>query len=79
MQYIGRFSNLHYCTFNLRNNLSQPASLSCGVPQGSILEPFLFLIHVNDISQAVKCDLFLYDDIHLFFVNINILIKLKII
>ena len=46
----------------MRNNLSQPASLSCGVPQGSILEPFLFLIHVNDVSQAVKCDLFLYDD-----------------
>ena len=47
---------------NLENNFSQPASVSCGVPQGSILGPLLFLIYVNDMSQAVKCDLFLYAD-----------------
>ena len=47
---------------NLGNNFSQPASVSCGVPQGSILDPPLFLIYDNDMSQAVKCDLFLYAD-----------------
>ena len=47
---------------NLENSFSQPASVSCGVPQGSILRPLLFLIYVNDMSQAVKCDLFLYAD-----------------
>ena len=45
---------------NLENNFSQPASVSCGVPQGSILGPRLYLIHVNDMSQAVRCHLFLY-------------------
>ena len=42
------------------NNFSQPASVSCGVPQGSILGRLLFLIFVNDMSQAVKSDLFLH-------------------
>ena len=47
---------------NLGNSFSQPASASCSVPQGSILGPLLFLIYVKDMSQAVKCHLFLYAD-----------------
>ena len=38
------------------------AKVDCGVPQGSILEPLLFLLYVNDMKQAVDCDLFLYAD-----------------
>ena len=45
---------------NLRNNCFRHASISCGVPQGSILGTLLFLIYVNNMSQAVKCNLFLY-------------------
>ena len=31
-------------------------------PQGSILGPLLFLLHVNDMKQAVDCNLLLYAD-----------------
>ena len=42
--------------------LSSSAAISCGVPQGSILGPLLFLIYVNDMSGAVNHKLLLYAD-----------------
>ena len=36
--------------------------VSSGVLQGSIIGPLLFLINIDDMSQAVKCNLFLYAD-----------------
>ena len=41
---------------------SGPKDITCGVPQGSILGPLLFLIYVNDMADAVKCKLLLYAD-----------------
>ena len=47
---------------DVSGTLSSHANISCGVPQGSILGPLLFLIYVNDISGAVSNKLLLYAD-----------------
>ena len=47
---------------NVGNSFFHEALINCGVPQGSILGPLLFLLYVNDMMQAVNCDIPLYAD-----------------
>ena len=47
---------------SIENQLSDYGGISCGVPQGLILGPILFLIYVNVMPQAVDSNLLLYAD-----------------
>lgn len=47
---------------DVSGTFSSCEDISCGVPQGSILGPLLFLIYVNDMSGVVENKLLLYAD-----------------
>ena len=47
---------------HVENSFSDKAFIIFGVPQGPNLGPLLFLFYLNDMAQAVNCDLLLYAD-----------------
>ena len=61
-----------YVTYGNKN--SKLIKIQCGVPQGSILGPTLFLLYINDIKNVSKLLKFIIfaDDTNIFYSNENI-------
>ena len=54
LRWLENYISNRYRRVIIRNCLSEKGNLKGGVPQGSVLEPLLFLLNINDIADNTQ-------------------------
>ena len=74
LRWFSDYLNNHKQYVSLDNCTSEILPVTCGVPQGSILRPLLFILFINDIVNTYNLTEFMFsDDTNLFFKHQNLI------
>ena len=62
IKWIASFLSDRSIAIRVNGFLSEPHSISCGVPQGSVISPVLFILFINDLLSSTSSSIYSFAD-----------------